>query len=161
LQLVARMNEALNRAGVARTERVVFYDRLAEIHHAILDPATNSNSRRLRAAAAPDATAKLATLIDPRTQIRQRSVKLMRGAWVGMQRDGAQQCRLLWASPLQESYIFRDYSTRDAAQANIILGAGEVEDAFKRGTLSVMDKGSLTQRSIEGTVRAMLAKAPG
>ena len=163
LQLVARLNEALNRAGVARTERVVFYDRLAEIHHAILDPATNSNERRLRASAELGATTALAALADPRIQTRQRSLKPARDAWVKMRVNGidAQHCRLLWVSPLQDSYIFKNHNAGNADTATVIMSAEELDEAFKRGTLTVMDSSPLTRRSIEGAVRALLAKTAG
>ena len=160
LQLVARLNEALNRAGVARTERVAFYDRLAEVHREILDPAASSNARRANATAA---TAALAALVDPRTQTRQRSLKLARNAWIATRVNGigAQQCRLLWISPLQESFIFRNYSAADAENSTVVMSAEDLDEAFKRGIVTVMDNTHLTRRSIEGALRAMLGKTGG
>ncbi|HEX9391743.1 MAG TPA: DUF1631 family protein [Usitatibacteraceae bacterium] len=157
LQLVARLNEALNRAGVARTERVAFYDRLAEIHHGVLDPVTSSNSRRAAAALAA-ASPSLAPPADPRTASPQRSLRLARGAWVRTRVNGvgAQLCRLLWLSPLQESCIFRNYSAVDPQDSTVIMSAEELDEAFKRGTLTVLGNASLTQRCIENALREML-----
>jgi hypothetical protein len=157
LQLTGRLNEALNRAGVARTERAVFYTRLEEIHREVMHP---RNPKAASAHHVPVLGGLARQLPDPRLRVRQRSLKLTRGAWIRTVVDGidAQPCRLLWISPQQESHIFKNYRAASADDAFLVMSAKSLDEAFKSGRLSITDNQPLTQRSIETAVRAMLAR---
>jgi len=167
-QLAARLNDGLDRAGVAEGERGSFFQFLADCHMQALRPPPKPRVRRgsapspvvgdaksVASNAKAVAVASSPAAVDPRTRLRKRTVDIERGQWIDLRTpDGAfQRCRLSWISPLMESLVFKNYDNNQA----LTLAPAEFKEKLKSGDIKLVEVGSLMQRSVDEAIQGLAA----
>jgi hypothetical protein len=67
--------------------------------------------------------------------------------------DGTvQRCRLSWVSPLKETFVLKNYDTKEA----VTLTAEKFQMLEREGRIKIIEEQSLTERSIQGAMMGML-----
>ena len=151
--LLGRLNAGLDRIDVSHETREPYFQVLVAIHTGLL--------RLAKGAAlmedAGDVDHELGVPVsDPRAKLRRRNTAIERGQWIEMKNDdgSSQRCRLSWVSPLKETFVFKNYDTKEA----ITLSAEEFVWLESQGRVKLIEEHSLTERSIEGAIRGLLAE---
>ncbi len=95
-------------------------------------------------------------VIDPRIKRRatSRSQGIERGQWLELVDEGGlvTRCKLSWVSPMQETFVLKNFDTRQA----ITLQAAEWRELSKQGRLRVIADESLTEKGLEQAVKGLL-----
>jgi hypothetical protein len=153
--LLARLNAGLDRVGVSQETREPYFQVMVAVHTSLLRPAKSKGAQEANdeLEAQPVATAS-----DPRAKLRKRTTTIERGQWIEMtDEDGTvQRCRLSWVSPLKETFVLKNYDTKEA----VTLTAEEFQMLEGEGRIKLIEEHSLTERSIQGAIMGMLDK-PG
>lgn len=149
--LLGRLNDGLDRIDVSPETRDPYFQVLVAIHTGLLRPAKGDVSLA-NAGETDDEPTMPAS--DPRAKLRKRNTTIERGQWIEMKdEDGSlQRCRLSWVSPLKETFVFKNYDTKEA----ITLTAEEFVWLESKGRVKLIEEHSLTERSIEGAIRGLL-----
>jgi hypothetical protein len=150
-KLLGQLNKALDRTRVPADIREPYFKVMAAIHTSAL----RKTREPLPEIALPEGTVAMTiNPVDPRANLRKRSVSIERGQWLEMvDEDGeVQRCRLSWVSPLKETFVLKNYDTKAA----ITLRAEEWKALQAEGRIRPIEEHSLTERSIEGAVRGLL-----
>jgi len=146
--LLRSLNAGLDRIGVSPETRDPYFQVLVAVHTGLLRPAKGADL----SGDVDDAPALPA--IDPRANLRKRNTTIDRGQWIEMRNEdgSSQRCRLSWVSPLKETFVFKNYDTKQA----ITLSSEEFVGLESLGRIKLIEENSLTERSIEGAIRGLL-----
>jgi hypothetical protein len=148
--LLGRLNAGLDRVGLSKDARAPYFHVMEVTHKSLLRAATASAGQ-----AASDVDEQSLRLVaDPREKLRKRTTSIARGQWIEMtNEDGAvQRCRLSWVSPLKETFVFKNYDTKEA----VTLTAEEFQLLESQRRIKLIEEHSLTERSIQGAILGML-----
>jgi hypothetical protein len=148
--LLGRLNAGLDRIGLSPEARAPYFQVMVAAHTSLLRSAKAGSG-----AAADDMEAQpVATAADPRAKLRKRTTTIERGQWIQMtDEDGTvQRCRLSWVSPLKETFVLKNYDTKEA----VTLTAEEFQLLETEGRIKLIEEHSLTERSIQGAILGML-----
>jgi len=147
-KLLGSLNAGLNRIDVSLETRDPYFQVLVAVHTGLLRPAkVGAPSGDLEGQLEMPTT-------DPRANLRKRNTTIERGQWIEMKDENGstQRCRLSWVSPLKETFVFKNYDTKEA----ITLSAEEFVRRESEGRVKLIEEQSLTERSIEGALRGLL-----
>jgi hypothetical protein len=150
--LATRLTQGLERVGLRADEREPYFRALAEIH------ANALRTKRVVAVpmAMPSPTSAPTPITDPRIKRRatSRSQGIERGQWLELIDDEGQitRCKLSWVSPMQETFVLKDFDTRQA----ITLQAEQWRELSRQGRLRVITEESITEKGLEQAVKGLL-----
>ncbi len=152
--LLGRLNAGLDRVGVSQETRDPYFQVMVAVHTSLLRPVKKGKQEESDELEAQP----IATAADPRAKLRKRTTTIERGQWIEMtDEDGTvQRCRLSWVSPLKETFVLKNYDTKEA----VTLTAEEFQLLEGEGRIKLIEEHSLTERSIQGAIMGMLDK-PG
>ncbi len=151
--LLGRLNAGLDRIGVSQETRDPYFQVMVAVHTSLLRPAKGGAAQP---AADEVDEQPVAIAEDPRAKLRKRTTTIERGQWIEMtDEDGTvQRCRLSWVSPLKETFVLKNYDTKEA----VTLSAEEFQFLDSEGRIKLIEEHSLTERSIQGAILGMLDK---
>jgi hypothetical protein len=151
--LLGRLNAGLDRIGLSTEARAPYFQVMEAAHKSLLRAQKDGAGE-----SAQDVEHQpVALAADPREKLRKRTTSIARGQWIEMtDEDGAvQRCRLSWVSPLKETFVFKNYDTKEA----VTLTAEEFQLLESRSRIKLIEEHSLTERSIQGAILGMLDPA--
>ena len=148
--LLSRLNAGLDRIGLSIEARAPYFQVMEAAHKSLL------RTQKDGAGQSSDEVEHqpLPLAVDPRKNLRKRTTSIARGAWIAMTDDDGtvQRCRLSWVSPLKETFVFKNYDTKEA----VTLTAEEFQRLDSLGHIKPIEEHSLTERSIQGAILGML-----
>ena len=170
--LVTRLHDGLDRVGIPREGRSLFFEELVELHRKALKPTParkpSAQVPDATAATVPAAPAPAAAAAEPQWPASPPTDRLpalmvttppdlKRGQWLQMHMGGDHwhPCRLTWVSPSGENYVFKDFALGTA----FTISAFDLKNKLRGGAARRIVASSLTQRSIDGAVADMMQKA--
>lgn len=151
--LLSRLNDGLDRIGISKDERAPYFQVMVEVHTTAL--------RSMKPVVPPvpvedkDAPSTPPPA-DPRKSLRKRSSGIERGQWVELTdtRGYVARCKLSWVSPLKETFVLKNYDTKEA----ITLKADEWKELKAAGRLRLIEETSVSERSLIGALRGVLER---
>jgi hypothetical protein len=146
--LLGRLNAGLDRIGLSKDARTPYFQVMEVTHKSLLRAATAG-------AGQGDVDEQPLRLVaDPREKLRKRTTSIARGQWIEMtNEDGSvQRCRLSWVSPLKETFVFKNYDTKEA----VTLTAEQFQLLESQSRIKLIEEHSLTERSIQGAILGVL-----
>ncbi|MFN5542813.1 MAG: DUF1631 family protein [Betaproteobacteria bacterium] len=151
--LLGRLNAGLDRIGVSRELREPYFQVMVNVHSSLLRPTKAKSNGQAEVSDELEAQPN-ATVSDPRAKLRKRTTTIERGQWIEMTDvDGTvQRCRLSWVSPLKETFVLKNYDTKEA----VTLTAEKFQMLEREGRIKIIEEQSLTERSIQGAMMGML-----
>ena len=148
--LLSRLNAGLDRIGLSPEARAPYFQVMVAAHTSLLRAAKDGAGH----SAGDVEDQPLALASDPRQKLRKRTTTIARGQWIEMTDDDGdlQRCRLSWVSPLKETFVLKNYDTKEA----VTLTAEEFQLLESQGRIKLIEEHSLTERSIQGAILGML-----
>jgi len=148
--LLSRVNAGLDRIGLSMEARAPYFQVMEAAHKSLLCKAKDGVGQP-----SDDVEHQPLPLADdPRKKLRKRTTTIARGQWIAMtEESGAvRRCRLSWVSPLKETFVLKNYDTKEA----ITLTAEEFHLLESQGRIKLIEENSITERSIHGAIAGML-----
>lgn len=148
--LLSRVNAGLDRIGLSMDARAPYFQLMEAAHRSLLHKAKDGVGQP-----SDDVEYQPLPLADdPRKKQRKRAATIARGQWDAMtEASGAvHRYRLLWVSPLKETFVLKNYDTKEA----ITLTAKEFHLLESQGRIKLSEQNSITERSIYGAIVGML-----
>ncbi|MFN5028386.1 MAG: DUF1631 family protein [Burkholderiales bacterium] len=148
--LLSRVNAGLDRIGLSMEARAPYFQVMEAAHKSLLRKAKDGVGQP-----SDDVEHQPLPLADdPRKKLRKRTTTIARGQWIAMtEESGAvRRCRLSWVSPLKETFVLKNYDTKEA----ITLTAEEFHLLESQGRIKLIEENSITERSIHGAIAGML-----
>ncbi|MFM7459262.1 MAG: DUF1631 family protein, partial [Burkholderiales bacterium] len=148
--LLSRVNAGLDRIGLSMEARAPYFQVMEAAHRSLLRKAKGGVGRP------PDDVEHQPPPLadDPRKKLRKRTTTIARGQWIAMtdESGAVRRCRLSWVSPLKETFVLKDYDTKEA----ITLTVEKFHLLESQGRITLIEENSITERSIHGAIVGML-----
>jgi hypothetical protein len=165
-QLLQRLKQGMERAGIADSARETFFSELMSCHASAVraglepsDPSPAAPSEEPTASLAPEITREIAQDLTPQEPLETRddysamAARLERGTWVEFKYEDESRGRakLTWVSPLRRIYLF---TNRQGLQP-LAIPLNELDAQFRQGCAQIIHDAPLVDRAVTSMLNGL------